>query len=548
MTSKNIQDSHLCGLIILEPIKQRRSRRKNKVEALVNYSDSEEDETTPNYEHAAHYKYKIRTKEAATGQYREVQVCKKAFLSLHSITPARLRRLQSSLCESLKSPVDNRGKHTNRPNAIPEELENIIHEHIKSFKPRQSHYSLRQNPQRYYLDETLNVRRMYKMFLEEYKINVSYKVYWSIFHNKFNIKFGLPRTDTCTVCDSLQQKVDAADNDDLKHPLTIEKKLHLRKAEAFYNLKRVWKAKAKKGEAMVVCFDFMQNLPLPHVRDNLTFRCRQLWYYVFGIHSLADDSASMFTYHEGIAKKGQNEVTSMLFYYLTRSVIITSRHLVLFSDGCPGQNKNYVMIHFLYMLVHCLKLFDDITYIFPIRGHSFLPNDQDFSIISKRKNVVTADIPQHWDNIIMQCREKPSPFNLVNMNQQHFFNFKLATDKFFLKNPKPAVQLKSLRMYRIQACNKFLEVRDSYSGPWRQCIIRNKTVFKSELELKILYDGLIPINPLKLKDLQTLCAVLTKQKYRAFYNSLVVGEMTNEYYYVDLDEEEDNSSAYGDFD
>jgi hypothetical protein len=70
----------------------------------------------------------------------------------------------------------------------------------------------------------------------------------------------------------------------------------------------------------------------------------------------------MFTYHEGNAKKGQNEVTSFLFNYLTRKEDL-KRKLVLISDGCSGQNKNFVMMYFLYMLVHCLKLFDsDISF------------------------------------------------------------------------------------------------------------------------------------------------------------------------------------------
>lgn len=102
----------------------------------------------------------------------------------------------------------------------------------------------------------------------------------------------------------------------------------------------------------------MQNLLLPHVRDNLAFRCRQLWYYVFGVHNLSDDNVSRYyVYDETVAKKGQNEVTSLLFHYMTKIIDITSWNLVFLSDGCPGQNKNYVMMHFMYMLVHCLKIF-----------------------------------------------------------------------------------------------------------------------------------------------------------------------------------------------
>nr|CAI5861190.1 unnamed protein product [Callosobruchus analis] len=241
----------------------------------------------------------VRTKENDGRLCNEIPICKKAFLSLHGITSARLRRLQQSICDTLKSPCDGRGKHNSRPNSLPIAITNTIEEHIKSYKPRQSHYSLRQTP-----------------------------------------IFGLPRTDTCSTFDSLIQKIAAADSDQLKTSLNAEKELYLRKAQAFYDLNRKWKENARRGEAMIICFDFMQNLPLSHVRDNLAFGCRQLWYYVFGIHNLKDDGASMYVYDESIGKKGQNEVTSLLFHYLTKGLDVTSRHLVLFSDGCPGQNKN----------------------------------------------------------------------------------------------------------------------------------------------------------------------------------------------------------------
>ncbi|KAJ8883231.1 hypothetical protein PR048_015071 [Dryococelus australis] len=44
---------------------------------------------------------------------------------------------------------------------------------------------------------------------------------------------------------------------------------------------------------MGISLDFMQNLPLPHICTSDVFFCRQLWYCVFSVHDLADDSATM---------------------------------------------------------------------------------------------------------------------------------------------------------------------------------------------------------------------------------------------------------------
>ncbi|KAF2883760.1 hypothetical protein ILUMI_22424 [Ignelater luminosus] len=193
--------------------------------------------------------------------------------------------------------------------------------------------------------------------------------------------------------------------------LTAEKELHLRKADAFFDLKRRYKAKAETGEIECLTLDFMQNLPLPYDPSNLAFYARQLWYYVFGIHNLGSKEATIYTYHEGIAKKESNVVTSMLLQYIINHEI-ASRRLVLISDDCPGQNKNHVMVYFLYFLVHVLKLFDSILYIFPVRGHSCLSNDQDFSLIEKKKRrMERVEVPEEWDKLTLKAREKPSLFD-----------------------------------------------------------------------------------------------------------------------------------------
>ncbi|KAJ4430866.1 hypothetical protein ANN_19457 [Periplaneta americana] len=189
-------------------------------------------------------------------------------------------------------------------------------DHISSFKPRQSHYSIRDNPQKLYLPETLTIKDMHKMFLGSYKINAPYKVYWRIFKEKFNISFGWPRSDTCTQCDTLNQQINTTTNNDDKVNFIDKRQLHLSKAESFYRLKRLYKQRAQMNLATVLSFDFMQNLPISHLESNILYYSRQLWLYIFGVHNLADDRVTLLTYHEGVAKKGQCEVTSMLFRYL----------------------------------------------------------------------------------------------------------------------------------------------------------------------------------------------------------------------------------------
>jgi hypothetical protein len=64
----------------------------------------------------------------------------------------------------------------------------------------------------------------------------------------------------------------------------------------------------EKKEVGGITFDYMHNLPLPKIPVQEMFYRRKLWLYVFCVHDMKTDSAKFYTYHEGIAKRGPDEV------------------------------------------------------------------------------------------------------------------------------------------------------------------------------------------------------------------------------------------------
>ncbi|VEN57276.1 unnamed protein product [Callosobruchus maculatus] len=263
LRSKNEQDNFLSGLISFHAPWRRRSRKpKNEEQSEDEISDDPE---AKQFANNAVFSYKVRISDS------EIPVCFKAFLAIFGIARGRVRRIQDFLLHHGRSPRDRRGTHQNRPNKMPREVEDLIVQHIQSFKARQSHYSRRKNPDRVYLPETLSIKKMFKMFLEKYNIAITYKAYWTIFTRKFNISFGLPRSDTCSVCDNLMLQINATIDPERKQDLTAQKALHLAKADKFYELKRKFKLRARQGELTCLSFDYMQNLPLPHLQTSDVF-------------------------------------------------------------------------------------------------------------------------------------------------------------------------------------------------------------------------------------------------------------------------------------
>jgi hypothetical protein len=101
-------------------------------------------------------------------------------------------------------------------------------------------------------------------------------------------------------------------------------------------------------------------------------------------------------------RKGVNEVSSYLDFYVRNILPDNVRQLHLFSDACPGQNLNHTVMHYLYSTVSLGK-FDKITHHLPIRGHSCLPCDRIFGIIGHmEKKHERVEKYTDWEKIIKE--------------------------------------------------------------------------------------------------------------------------------------------------
>ena len=113
-----------------------------------------------------------------------------------------------------------------------------------------------------------------------------------------------------------------------------------------------------------------------------TFYLRQLTTNVFCIHVIkTDDRSTIYTYHEGIAKKGTNEVCSFLHDYL-QDIPPLKIDLHLCPDSCRRRNKNHCLARFLVAL-NDTSCFRTIEHYYPVTGHSVLPCDKDFGVINR---------------------------------------------------------------------------------------------------------------------------------------------------------------------
>lgn len=362
-------------------------------------------------------------------------MCPDAFVSIHGVTPGRVRHL-AFYAKTYPTPlVDGRGRHPN-PRALSQSIKKQISDHIKSFPRLESHYARNTTTKgRKYLSPYLNVSTMHALYLQQYEpeeykklqrnesINpiVKYDYYRDFFNTNFNLAFESPRADTCTTCDELHVKISDTVDEDEKRRFQEEKELHLRQAQQFYAELCTCAQMASDDEDIVLLsFDFEQNFPLPHIPTGEVFYLGQVWLYVSGVHNCGDNSATMYCWPKNVAHKGSNEVVSCLNRYLNG--LIGVKWLNLFSDSYGGQNKNSTVIQYLYTLVRS-GCFHHIRHVFPVRGHSFLPCDRDFAKSeTKKSKVERVYTPQQWMDVIRLARKR-KPYDVVSVGQSIIFDY-----------------------------------------------------------------------------------------------------------------------------
>ena len=191
----------------------------------------------------------------------------------------------------------------------------------------------------------------------------------------------------------------------------MKQELHQRKAATFCKKKCVTKNLARiDNSTEAVVFDFQKNLCTPNKTSNDIYYKRQLTCISFNVHMLSRDDAYFYFYDETVAKKGADDVCSMLYHFTETYIPQVVTRLDLFCDGCAGQNKNYTLLRFMHWLVNTKRRFKRISIRFPIRDHSYLECDRDMALIKQSTDLY---LPSQWVQVFRNARVKPSPFTVI---------------------------------------------------------------------------------------------------------------------------------------
>jgi hypothetical protein len=151
-----------------------------------------------------------------------------------------------------------------------------------------------------------------------------------------------------------------------------------------------------------LCFvaDYAQNMYIPNFaseQPGATYYYSPMSCYCFGVVDASKDHLSAWMYTEDVAKKGGNNVASLLMHHLDYYGISKTtepfKELNLIMDNCGGQNKNRHVLRLLHFIVK-RRIATVAKAIFLVRGHTKNACDRLFNTMKKQYRKVNSFTPQ----------------------------------------------------------------------------------------------------------------------------------------------------------
>lgn len=459
-----------------------------------------------------------------------VVVCKDMFLNTLQVSP---QKITGGLKKQRDGGVanDKRGKAQGGWNKLPEESVKFITDIIERLPKYISHYTREKNNDALYLELGMTISKIYNLYMEEFekkygktKKCVSLSKVRNIFITKFNLRCKPAKHDTCNKCDMFNIQLSNRLNPQYEQ-IDLQHKTHVNLAEGLRQQMEKDFATAKNNpKRECLTFDLEKTLPLPRIPTNVVFYKRQLWVYNSGIHVASTDTGYCNVWVEGEAGRGAQEVGSCLIHHIDNFLDPTVEDLILWSDSCGGQNRNIKLTLILKVTLDAHPRLQTISLRYLEPGHTFLPNDTDFSNIESRlrrhQRIYTL---QEYMDVMKHCKKK-NPLKVIRM--ENFVSSKILekniVNRKIFKNNEKVNWLKTKEIL-LKKDDTTIYMRTSFEKDFNELDINKKVkkevVLINKSQLQPLWPKGKAIAQAKLDDIKSLLVYIPLD-CQEFYKSL----------------------------
>lgn len=350
-------------------------------------------------------------------------VCRQFFLATLDIGKRLVHYTILNRMSGGTAKPDQRGRH-NPKNKTASALEHDVITYISTLPAVPSHYCRSQSSRKYLPVEFRNLSFLYSLYKKDCesknKNYVTKAVFTRIFQKQFNIGFHLPKKDKCVTCERFKNtpedmRTEVTKQSQIEHE--VEKNATLREHISDQNLPR-------KDESVVCCsFDLQAVLSTPRSDSVLLFYARKYATYNFTVYESVSRRGNCYIWGESDGGRGSHEIATCLHKYLMSLDSLEDskiKHVVMYCDCCPGQNRNRVVLAMLKYTLTITTSITDITLKFLLPGHTYMPADSMHATIERFTKRRAIWAPSQWAQVIGLARTDPKPYNVTVMKHTDF--------------------------------------------------------------------------------------------------------------------------------
>ncbi|VEN42000.1 unnamed protein product [Callosobruchus maculatus] len=346
------------------------------------------------------------------------QVCKKMFLSTLGIR----EWMALNWCSKSQS-----GMHTSHELVLKErkslrplsqksdEKNKYLNNFFTELPKMPSHYC-RQRSAKVYLEYNFsskaNLYRVYVNKCEESNIeHVSYCTFSNTFEN-LNLPLFSPKKDQCNIC--VAHKAGNIPESDYT--------LHIQLKDRARAEKCADKEKAKEGKCLAFVMDVQAVKLCPVNNANKFYFKTRLKVHNFTIYNLKTHHCTNYWWNETEGDLSSSVFTTMIIDHLNEHCD-NDLPIVLWSDGCPYQNRNAVLSNALPQCAVNHKKLVIQKYLEP--GHTQMECDSVHSLIERKLHNREIELPTDYVKVTREARLKPAPYDVKYMRHSDFRNYDL---------------------------------------------------------------------------------------------------------------------------
>ena len=171
---------------------------------------------------------------------------------------------------------------------------------------------------------------------KETEVEVGEQTYRNVFNTCFNLSFHKLEKDRCETCIEFE-------NTTPQQKTLFEEKYqtHLVDKIVARDIKASQKLLSQNNPQSIAClaFDLQKVLNVPSGENGLSCCTHELAVYNLTITDLVNKDGFCYTWDQTTTKRGASEIGSCI-YFRVKEYLKDHKCITLFSDNCPGQNKN----------------------------------------------------------------------------------------------------------------------------------------------------------------------------------------------------------------